>query len=93
MIGECFLCHQWGELEEHHVFGASRRKASTKYGLTVRLCHKCHNEPPDGVHHSKENMAKLHKYGQLKAMRENDWSINQFREIFKSNYLDEEDYL
>lgn len=51
----CYLCGKAANLECHHVFGGANRKASDRYGLTVRLCHKCHNEPPRGVHHNAMN--------------------------------------
>lgn len=87
MIGECFLCHQIGVLEKHHIFGGSNRKNSEKYGLVVYLCHACHNEPPDGAHHNAKTMKALHQYGQKKAMREQRWTKEAFREIFHKNYI------
>ena len=35
-------------------------------------------------------MQYLHEYGQRKAMQENGWDIQTFREIFGKNYLDNE---
>lgn len=87
MTGTCFLCGRHGPVERHHIFGAALRKKSEKYGLTVYLCHWCHNEPPEGVHHNAENMLVLHRYGQEKIMRENGWSIEDFRREFYKNYL------
>lgn len=87
MIGECFLCHQWEPLEVHHIFGGSNRRRSEKYVLTVRLCHQCHNEPPNGVHHNKSLMDMLHEYGQLKAMREQSWTKEDFMRVFHANYV------
>lgn len=85
---ECFMCgsHRW--LEEHHCFeGYGIRPKSEKYGLKVYLCHYCHNEPPYGVHHNKNNRQKLKQLTQKKAMQHYGWSIEQFREIFGKNYL------
>lgn len=89
MTGECFICHQCTFLEKHHIFGGAMRKKSEKYKLTVPLCHSCHNEPPNGVHHNKGQMQRLHEYGQKKAMEENHWTIDQFRKEFYMNYLEE----
>ena len=50
-------------MEKHHIFGAANRKKSEKYGLTVDLCHWCHNEPPDGAHFSAATAQALHEYG------------------------------
>lgn len=86
--GNCFLCQRWGVLEKHHIFGASMRKKSEKYKLTVNLCHSCHNEPPNGAHHNKATMQYLHEYGQRKAMEENNWTVEQFRKEFYVNYLE-----
>ena len=60
----CFLCGRTYPLEKHHIFGGANCKKSEKYGLWVYLCHDHHNEPPNGVHHNKENMDKLRQIGQ-----------------------------
>lgn len=83
----CYLCGKAANLECHHVFGGANRKASDRYGLTVRLCHECHNEPPHGVHHSAKNQKKLQRRVQRVAMRHYGWSLNEFRTIFGKNYL------
>ena len=36
-------------------------------------------------------MQYLHEYGQRKAMSENNWTIEQFREVFGKNYIDTEE--
>ncbi len=87
MTGECFLCHRYALLERHHIFGGSNRPNSEKYGLVVTLCHQCHNEPPNGVHHSKTVMDTLHEYGQLKVMREQHWTKEEFMRVFHANYI------
>ena len=52
----CYICRTkylvWTEanLEEHHVLNGPLRDFSERYGLKVWLCHRHHNEPPDGVH-------------------------------------------
>jgi hypothetical protein len=35
-------------------------------------------------------MDYVHKYGQRKAMKEQNWTAEQFREVFGANYLDDE---
>ena len=90
MQGKCFKCHRYGELEQHHIFGASNRKKSDMYKLTVYLCPYCHRIDRDSVHRSADTMQWLHEYGQKKAMKENGWSIEDFRKVFHANYLDKE---
>lgn len=87
MTGHCFLCGRYGPVERHHIFGGANRKKSEKYGLTVNLCHWCHNEPPEGVHHNAAAMQRLHEYGQRKAMKEQGWTAEEFRREFYKNYL------
>lgn len=88
---KCFLCHRtetsYNRLEVHHIFSGANRKLSEKYGLTVTLCHECHNEPPFGAHYNADVMDYLHRYGQEKAMQEQGWTEDEFREIFGKNYL------
>lgn len=85
MNGNCFICGKWKPLEKHHVFGASSRKKSEKYGYTVNLCHDCHNEPPAGVHHNAENMLKLHQAYQ--RIHEQTYSREHFIREFGKSYL------
>ena len=90
----CFLCKRnrhAGRLELHHIFGGARRKLSTKYGLCVTLCEECHRLGKHAVHQSAETMQYLHEYGQRKAMQENGWDVQTFREIFGKNYLQEDE--
>ena len=83
----CCICggHSW--IEEHHVFGGANRKLSEKYGLKVYLCHWCHNEPPNGVHHNSENRQTLQRRAQENAMNHYGWTEDDFRRIFGKNYL------
>lgn len=84
---QCFICHTQNWLEYHHVYGAAFRKKSDKLGLVVRLCHWCHNEYPHGVHHNREIRRNLQAYAQRKAMKEFNWSIEDFIKEFGRNYL------
>lgn len=82
----CYRCGRVSGLECHHVFGGSNRKSSSKFGLTVWLCHSCHNEPPDGVHHNAENMVALRMAGQRAF--EKTHTHEEFMRIFGKNYLE-----
>lgn len=91
----CYRCGEYGPTERHHIFGGANRKFSEKYGLTVYLCPKCHNIPPDGVHFNKENMDWLHRIGQTafesQYVKDNNTTFEEarqrFMEIFGKNYL------
>lgn len=88
----CFICHMNANLEPldcHHVFGASNRKKSEKYGLKVYIHHnKCHIFGKYSVHLNAELDRELKTFAQRKAMKHYGWSIEQFREIFGKNYID-----
>ena len=90
----CWLCGRNGTadpLDRHHIFGGSNREKSERYGLVVDLCHHdCHIFGRDSVHLNADTMRRLHAYGQIKAMRENGWSIDDFIREFGKNYLDSE---
>ena len=84
----CFLCGSSNWIEEHHVFGGyGKRQMSEKYGLKVYLCHYCHNEPPNGVHHNSETRQRLQQIAQQRAMLRYRWTVDDFRFIFGKNYL------
>ena len=82
----CFICGGREErLDCHHVFNASNRKKSEKYGLVVYLCHnKCHLY---GVHQKADMMQELKAKAQAVAMEYYGWSTDDFREIFGKSYL------
>lgn len=82
---QCYICGSTIWLEVHHVFPASNRKNSTKYGLVVCLCHSCHNEPPNGVHHNRERAEWLKRIGQRKFNEH--YPELDFMRIFGRNYL------
>lgn len=86
MIGKCYICGKYLPLEKHHVFGASRRNKSEHYGAVVNLCHNCHNEPPLGVHHNKNIRLALQAQIQEKLMIENNWTTEDFIQVFGKNY-------
>ena len=90
--GKCFLCGKYGQVEEHHAFPGALRDKSDKYGLTVNLCAlECHREGKKAVHKCKESRLKVQKYCQKKAMREQNWTVDEFIWEFGRNYLDPED--
>lgn len=83
----CYICKRWfSQTEKHHIFGASMRNLSEDYGLTVHLCHRCHNEPPAGVHHNEENNRKLKAAAQSRAMYIYGWNIDEWRRLFRKDY-------
>ena len=94
-MNRCWLCgkRQFGfnRLERHHIFGGANRSKSEKYGLIVYLCgDTCHRNGPNAAHQNKDTMQRLHEYGQRKAMKENGWTVEDFRSVFWKSYIDEE---
>ena len=86
--GRCFLCGRTCQTEKHHIYqGSGRRRLCDKYGLTVYLCHDCHNEPPNGVHHNAERDLALKAQAQYRAMYVHGWTVEQFRKIFRKSYI------
>lgn len=86
-MGKCYICGRYLTLERHHVFGGARRSISEKYGAVAELCHYCHNEPPNGVHFNKANRLALQSEFQRKLMRENNWTVEDFIQIFSKSYI------
>ena len=88
---QCFLCGANGSgdpLDRHHIFGSAYRKKSEKYGLVVDLCHhRCHIFGGCSVQKNAKTMLQLKRYGQLKAMREQGWTEDDFRREFGKSYL------
>lgn len=76
-------------MDKHHIFGGPYRGKSEKYGLYVYLCHnRCHIYGNISVHQNQKTMRQLKRYGQLKAMKENGWSTDDFIREFGKNYVE-----
>lgn len=83
----CYLCGCYLRYREsHHIFGGPNRKLSEKYGLKVYLCHRCHQDHREGVHHNPEKMKYLHEKGQQAF--EEAYSHERFMEVFGKNYIE-----
>lgn len=81
----CTSQERW--LEEHHVFGASKRKHSEHYGLKVYLCYRCHRDNKEGIHGcNTELRQRLFEAGQQAFEREHG-TREEFMQIFGRNYL------
>ena len=90
-IEKCFLCgrNRHAGLEVHHIFQNAYRNKSEQYGATVVLCADCHRLAPHAAHRDGATMKYLHQYGQRKVMQEQSWTVEQFREVFGANYLED----
>lgn len=83
---ECFICHSTSNLHLHHIFGASNRNHSTKFGLTCYLCAYHHNMSDEGVHFRRETDLALKEYAQRKF--EANWGDREaFRKIFGKSWI------
>lgn len=80
----CIVCGRTHP-HKHHVFGASNRKWSEKYGLTVPLCYEHHNGSDKGVHFDKVLDTALKIMAQRKF--EETYPEESFMKIFGRNYL------
>lgn len=89
MTGNCELCCRYGPLELHHIFNGAYKKKSERYGAMIYLCHACHNEPPDGVHHNAIRMHELKAREQKRIMTEYGFTIEEFICEFGKNYIKE----
>lgn len=94
-IKSCWLCGKNGSqdrLEKHHIFGGPLRDKSEKYGCYVWLCgNECHRNGRKSAHHCKETATALKQYAQAKVMKEQNWTLNEFRAEFGKNYLEDID--
>lgn len=81
---KCYVCETTQGLHKHHIFGASNRKHSERFGLTVFLCPMHHNMSDYGVHFNKELDTHLKQLAQLKFEETYNKS---FLDVFGRNYL------
>ena len=85
--GVCYLCKRWTHTENHHIFGGGNRQKADKDGLTVYLCHWCHNEPPKGVHFNRGFDLYLKQAGQQAWMDYYNKTVDDFIKEYGRNYL------
>ena len=81
------ICHLCGgrATQTHHIFGAANRKWSDAYGLTIRVCARCH----DAIHFEKDSgslQRMLHEEGQ-RAWEDHYGDRQAFMNRFGRNYL------
>ena len=88
MKGVCYICKRFGQTEEHHIFRGKNRKRADADGMTVYLCHFCHNEPPNGVHFNKRRNTQLKQIGQRAWMNHYGKTVDDFIKAYGRNYLD-----
>ena len=86
--GVCFRCGRFCNTEKHHIFRGKNRKRADADGLTVNLCHFCHNEPPFGVHFNKANDLALKQLGQKTWMKHYHKTVDDFITAYGRNYLE-----
>jgi hypothetical protein len=80
----CLVCDS-PDVEEHHVFEGSRRRASETYGMKVYLCLEHHRGRPRGVHADAAFAAWLKREAQ--KIFERRYGHDVFMQVFKKNYI------
>ena len=79
---ECFITGILVDLDRHHVFAGSRRKASEKFGCWVWLRHDIHME----LHDRNKALDKMLRRTCQEKFEE-IYSHQEFMEIFGKSYL------
>lgn len=76
--------HYW-----HHVFGASDKKASERYGAVIYPCELCHTWNTDSIHKDAEQTKNkmLHKRFQSLVMDVYHMDFDEWRTHFRKSYL------
>lgn len=77
----CYRCGKYGAVHWHHIFNASNKKRSEKYGAMIKLCVECHN-----LIHMHE-MEKTKREAEKKLLEYYGWTVQEFIDIFGKNYL------
>ena len=80
----CYLCGNGGDLARHEIFHGPSREKSKMYGCWVLLCPRCHER----LHtRDPEIDWKLHRIGQVQAMKFYNWNLSEFRERFGKSWI------
>jgi len=88
---ECYVCKSINNLETHHIFfGTANRKKSEQDGLKVYLCVRHHRVYKTSVHGGNKALdTQLKQMAQRIYMKKNNKTIQDFRNRYGKNYLDE----
>lgn len=86
-LDHCYFCGA-PEAQIHHIFNGSMKRKSEKYGLIMPLCMN-HHTGAEGVHTIPGKMTATKEFGQ--RMFELYHPELNFLEIFKKNYIQEEE--
>lgn len=83
---KCYITGSEYNLDDHHIFKASRRKHSEKHGLKVWLRHDIHMKMHDHTppYETLENDLKAIAQ---QAFEDNGGTIEEFMKVFGANYL------
>ena len=80
---KCSICNKYENLETHHIYNGNLRKKSEEYGATIKICRICHIK----IHRNYKLRELLKKQYQKKIMQAENWTIEDFRQVFYKNYL------
>lgn len=81
----CDICGRWDYLDTHHIFEGSLRRKSTKYGLVIRICRKCH----DDIHNHPLDHLDLKRESQKECMERMHWTIEDWHKQMGKSYLED----
>lgn len=80
---ECYFCKSERDLQTHHcIHGTANRKYADKYGLTVKLCPRCHT-----LLHDRNRKMDLELIQLAQSKFEEDHTRDEFRIIFGKSWL------
>ena len=81
----CEICGAPYAMTHEVYFGRPNAALSQKYGMTIRLCHKHHQDHKFGVHHNREFDLELKRTYQLKFKEM--YPALVFEDIFRKSWL------
>ena len=86
--GICFFCGREAEGEHHLIFGTGNRELCDKDGLTVPVCHDCHNMGNISSRvHDNPMAEKLSKMLGQAIFEASIGSREEFRQRYGKSYL------
>lgn len=89
----CKICGRNGSddhLDRHEIFGGANREKSKRYGLWVYLCGWSCHRGANGVHRNRALDLAMKQEAQRCAMEQYGWTVDEFRALFRNNYIDED---
>lgn len=82
----CFICGSQQAIQRHEIYNNEDRPKCKNLGIWVHLCEQCHTRI---THKEAQERYALKVECEPKVLEYYGWTVQDFRQRFRKNYIDE----